>query len=358
LYPTEKESVGYRESNSGTRFYVNQRTSSSYLASTIPSLRRAFSYPGVWVAGLLIAVALAFGAILLEAPIEWLKRQIKSLFSRLTGYLKPKDRGSRFWKILGVRADVLPFLLFGQLVASLNAPLDALPSLQQLLLGCVYGAIAALIIHAITKMPEIRLHRKAHHDSGEMRAQWLSIGLAVLAVGIGHLLGVVPGLVVGIYSARHFRKELSQRNVAAGAWQLSLLLVLLSTGSWFALDFIGEAVADPSSPIRAVTDAVLGTLVIAGSQGLVWTLINPAEDSSRTLRKVSLVKWFAALAGGVMMVVAILINGGAEAGIFSPDSTLEQLQSLLITGVVLLVILFVAHAIASRRRSSEDLSYS
>lgn len=356
--PTVKTRVSFKETSDDTRFYINQRTSSSFLASTVPTLDRAFSYPGVWVAGLLIAVALAFGTILLEAPIEWIKRQIKSMFARITGYLKPRDRGSRFWKVLGIRADVIPFLIFGQLVASLNAPLDALPSLGQLLLGCVYGAVAALIIHAITKAPEIRLHRIAHRDAGEMRAQWLSIGLAILAVGIGHLLGVVPGLVVGIYSARYFKRELDRKTVATGAWQLSLLLILLSLGSWLALDYLGETVVDPQAPLRMVGDAVLGTLVIAGSQGLVWTLMNPAEDASRTLRKESLVKWFIGLLGGATMVVAILINGGSDEGIFSPQSTLEQLQGIVVTAVVLLAILFAGNAIATRRENVRDASYS
>ena len=341
-----------KDTGDNSRYYVNRRTSSSYFASTVPSLRQAFTNPGVWVGAVLIAAGLALAAIALDAPLEWIKRQIKLLFGRLTAYVKPRDRGSRLRKILGIRIDVIPFLLLGQLVAALNAPLNGLPSAAQLALGCLYGAIAALIIHGVTKFPEIRLQQRAHRDSGEMRAQWLSIGLAIIAVAIGHVLCLVPGLVVGIYSARHFRKELNARGTATGAWQLSLLLIALSLMSWVALDVVGEIVVDARSPIRSIADAILGTLVVAGSQGLVWTLLNPAEEASRVLRTTSFIKWLGVLFGGVAMVLAILGSGGLDDGLFSPQSTLDQLRGYLITGVVLLVLLLAENHLGTRQGKS------
>ena len=305
------------------------------------------------MSGLLASILLAFAAILLEAPFDWIKRRMKEIYTRIVTYIQPKDRGSRLWKIFGIRVDVFPFLFIGQLIAALNAPLDAIPPLHQLVLGCVYGAIAALIIHAVTKWPEIRLQRKENNDGGEMRAQWLSILLALVAVVIAQSFGLAPGLIVGIFSTRHFQKSLDENGSARSSWHLSLMLIAVALVSWFALDWTAVLLTDPQAPLRIIADMVLGTLVVAGSQGLVWTLLNPAEEGSRALRHRSIFRWVLALAGGTTMIITILMNGGESQGIFSPHATLEQLRGLIISGVVLFVALLILHRVTTARATSQ-----
>jgi len=342
-----------KDTAAGTRIYVNERTSSSFVAASIPSIAQAVSSPGIWVSGLLASILLAFGAILLEAPFDLAKRQMKEIYSRIVAYIEPKDRGSRLWKIFGIRVDVFPFLLIGQLIAAINAPLDAIPPLHQLILGCIYGAIAALIIHAVTKWPEIRLQRKENNDAGEMRAQWLSILLALVAVVIAQSFGLAPGLIVGVFSARRFQKSLNESGSARSSWHLSVMLIAVALISWFALDWTALLLTDPEAPLRIIADMVLGTLVVAGSQGLVWTLLNPAEEGSKALRHRSIFRWVLALAGGITMIVAILVNGGEAEGIFAPDATLEQLRGLIISSVVLFVALLILHRLTTARAASK-----
>jgi hypothetical protein len=271
------------------------------------------------------------------------------MYERLVAFIEPKDRGSRLWRIFGIRVDVFPFLILGQLIAAFNAPLDAIPPVSQLLLGCVYGAIAALIIHAVTKWPETRLQRIAHNDTGEMRAQWLSILLALGAVAIAQSFGFAPGLIVGIFATRHFAKGLDENGLARSSWHLSLLLIAASLVSWFALEWVALLITDPEAPLRILSDMVLGTLVLAGSQGLIWTLLNPAEEGSKALRHRSILRWVLALTAGTTIVIAILLNGGSAQGLLSPDATLEQLRGLIISGMVLLAILLLSHRYASAR---------
>ena len=353
--PTDQPMVLVTDTADGTRVYTDERSSSSFLAASIPSIQQALSIPGIWFSGLLAAILLAFGAILLEAPFDWIRRRINDIYSRVVAYIQPKDRGSRLWKIFGIRVDVFPFLLVGQLIAAFNAPLDAIAPIRQLLLGCVYGAIAALIIHAVTKWPEIRLQRIKNNDSGEMRAQWLSLVLALSAVAIAQSFGLAPGLIVGIFAIRHFRKSLDESGSARSAWHLSLMLIAASIISWFGLEWIALLITDPETPLRILSDTVLGTLVVAGSQGLIWTLLNPADDGSRALRRHSIARWVLLLAVGITMVIAILMNGGELQGVLSPNATLEELRGLIVSGVALFAMLLLLHrftaARATRRRA-------
>jgi hypothetical protein len=346
---TEKTAVRVKDTAAGTRIYINERTSSSFIAASIPSIQQAISSPGVWFGGLLLSVLLAFGAILLEAPFDWIKRRIKVMYQRVIAYIEPKDRGSRLWKIFGIRVDVFPFLIVGQLIAALNAPLDAIPPLHQLVLGCVYGAIAALVIHALMKWPEIRLQRIENNDSGEMRAQWLSILLALGAVAIAQSFGFAPGLIVGIFATRHFQKSLNERGLAQSSWHLSLLLIAAALISWVGLEWVALLITDPEAPLRVISDMVLGTLVVAGSQGLIWTLLNPAEEASRALRHRSIFRWILALTAGTTMIIAILMNGGEAQGLFSPNATIEQLRGLIVSGVGLFVVVLLLHRFTSAR---------
>jgi len=341
--------VRVKDTAAGTRIYIAERTSSSFVAASIPSIQQAISSPGIWFSGLLASLLLAFGAILLEAPFDWLKRRIKAMYLRVVAYVEPKDRGARILKIFGIRVDVFPFLIVGQLIAAFNAPLDAIPPLRQLILGCVYGAIAALIIHIVTKWPEIRLQRIENSDSGEMRAQWLSVVLALGAVAIAQSFGLAPGLIVGIFVTRQFQKDLDESGSARSAWHLSLMLIAASLISWFGLEWVGGLISDPEAPLRVVADTVLGTLVVAGSQGLIWTLLNPAEEGSRALRRRSILRWILALSAGTTMIIAILLNGGESQGIFSPHATLEQLRGLILTGAVLFVMLLLLHRFTAAR---------
>jgi len=341
--------VRVKDTAAGTRIYIAERTSSSFVAASIPSIQQAISSPGIWFSGLLASLLLAFGAILLEAPFDWLKRRIKAMYLRVVAYIEPKDRGARIWKIFGIRVDVFPFLIVGQLIAAFNAPLDAIPPLRQLILGCVYGAIAALIIHVVTKWPEIRLQRIVNSDSGEMRAQWLSIVLALGAVAIAQSLGLAPGLIVGIFVTRRFQKDLDESGSARSSWHLSLMLIAASLISWFGLEWVGGLISDPEAPLRVIADTVLGTLVVAGSQGLIWTLLNPAEEGSRALRRRSILRWILALTAGTTMLIAILLNGGDSQGIFSPHATFEQLRGLILTGAVLFGMLLLLHRFTAAR---------
>jgi hypothetical protein len=340
---TDKAAVRVKDTAAGTRIYINERTSSSFIAASIPSIQQTISSPGIWFGGLLLSVLLALAAILLEAPLDWIKRRIKEIYERVVAYIEPKDRGARLRKIFGIRVDVFPFLIVGQLIAALNAPLDAIPPLQQLLLGCVYGAFAALIIHAVTKWPEVRLQRIEHNDGGEMRPQWLSIVLALGAVAIAQSFGFAPGLIVGIFAMRHFRKDLDERGLAQSSWHLSLMLIAASLISWVGLEWVALLITDPEAPLRVISDMVLGTLVVAGSQGLIWTLLNPAEAGSRALRHRSILRWVLALTAGTTMIIAILMGGGGAQGIFSPNATLEQLRGLIISGAVLFAVLLLLH---------------
>jgi len=346
---TDKAAVRVKDTAAGTRIYINERTSSSFIAASIPSIQQAISSPGIWFGGLLLSVLLAFAAILLEAPLDWIKRRIKEIYLRVVAYIEPKDRGARLWKIFGIRVDVFPFLIVGQFIAAFNAPLDAIPPLHQLLLGCVYGAFAALIIHAVTKWPEIRLQRIEHSDGGEMRAQWLSIVLALGAVAIAQSFGFAPGLIVGIFAMRHFRKDLDERGLAQSSWHLSLMLIAASLISWVGLEWVALLITDPEAPLRVMSDMVLGTLVVAGSQGLIWTLLNPAEAGTRALRHHSILRWVLALTAGTTMMIAILMNGGESQGIFSPNVTLEQLRGLIISGAALFAILLLLHRFTAAR---------
>jgi hypothetical protein len=217
----------------------------------------------------------------------------------------------------------------------------------------VYGAIAALIIHVLTKWPVIRLQRIENNDGGEMRGQWLSIGLALAAVVFAQSFGLAPGLIVGIFITRHFRKSLDESGAARSSWHLSLMLIAVSLISWLALDWTAQLLADPEGPLRIIADTVLGTLVVAGSQGLVLTLLNPAEEDSKALRHRSILRWVLALAGGTTMMIAILVNGGASEGVFSPHITFEQLRGLIISSVVLFTALLLFQRVISARAASK-----
>lgn len=345
-----------KDSSTGARVYVAVSTSTSFIAASVPPITKTFTNPGTLTNGLLVAVLIGFGVMLLQAPFDWLERWLKALYLRIVAYIEPKDRGSRLPKVFGIRIDVIPFLFVGQLIAAFNAPTDAIPPLTQLLIGCGYGVIAALIVHVVTKWPEIRLHRRLFGDGGEMRAQWFSIALAVIAVAIAQYFGFAPGLLVGIFSARHFRNELDEASRGRSAWHLCLLLIAAATTSWVLLDWVRSVVVDPESPIRSVSDGVLSSLVVAGSQGLVWVLINPAEDASKALRRTSFIRWFVALFGGVTMTVAIIAAGAQDQGILASGVQADRLRNLAITGAVLAVLLMATQRFLALRANRAQRS--
>ncbi|MCX5978001.1 MAG: hypothetical protein NTW70_00670 [Chloroflexi bacterium] len=105
--------------------------------------------------------------------------------------------------------------------------------------------------------------------------------------------------------------------------------------------------------LRILSDTVLGTLVVAGSQGLIWILLNPADDGSRALRRHSIARWVLLLAVGITMVIAILMNGGELQGVLSPNATLEELRGLIVSGVALFVMLLLLHRFTAARATRQ-----
>jgi hypothetical protein len=82
---------------------------------------------------------------------------------------------------------------------------------------------------------------------------------------------------------------------------------------------------------------------------LIWTLLNPAEDGSRALRRHSIARWVLLLAVGITMVIAILMNGGELQGILSPKATFEELRGLILSGVALFAMLLLLHRFTAAR---------
>jgi hypothetical protein len=331
----------------GRVVYLDERVSVNAWAAQLGNAATTLTRPSTLLGGVLTGILVALLGLIAGLGIDLIKRKIRQYFEGALERFKLPDLGSHFPKIFGFRLDVLPFLLVGQVIAALNAPLEKIPPVVQLLQGAALGALGILLVSEITRIPRTQYMRRTLGDGGVFHGRWTSILLALAALGLSHLFNIVPGILVGLFAARRFRLELGDAEDAEVTWRTSLLQACAAVAAWFAIDLITTQVPDPESAIRGISDGILSTIVVIGSHGLLASMVNPTDGGAVALRRKSLARWLALIAISSILVIGVISTGGSAEDLFGPGVSLPQLVSLTVIAVLFAI---VATIVVKRRR--------
>lgn len=334
----------------GRVVYLDERVSVNAWAAQLGNAATTLTRPSTLLGGILTGILIALLGLIAGLGIDLIKRKIRQYFEGALERFTLPDLGSHFPKLLGFRIDVLPFLLVGQVIAALNAPLEKIPPLVQLLQGAALGALGILLVSEFTRIPRTQYMRRTWGDAGVFHGRWTSILLALIALGLSHLLNIVPGILVGLFAARRFRLELGDAEDAEVTWRTSLLQAVAAVAAWFAIDLITTQVPDPESALRAISDGILSTIVVIGSHGLLAAMVNPTDGGAVALRRKSLWRWLALIALSSILVIGVISTGGSAEDLFGPGVSLPQLAALTVIAVLLAA---VAAAVTRSRRGAD-----
>jgi len=337
---------------SGTLLYIDERISTSATAAAIRSASAALTSPATASGATVTVLLLALLGIALELPFNLISGRVKRYYDRIMSGFRSTTRSSVTPRILGVRVDVVLFLIAGQIIAQLNAPLELIPPLGQMVQTAAFGAAAIFIISAWYALPNIALHRQRHGDLGDFRAEWPSLIIAVAALVAAQLSGIVPGFLIGLFTVRKFRRVLPETLTARGALFATLSLVALALFAWLLMDFITAQEPDATTPLRVIADGVLGVVLVAGSQGALLNLLDPGESAATTLRRTRLPSWTAAVGASGGLTFALLASGEIDVALFSPPSSLQEYLLLLGFAVVSLAAIAAAHRLTAGIRAA------
>lgn len=326
----------------GRLVYLDERTSTSSWAAHLGTAQETLSRPQVLLGGLLSGTLIALVGLIAGLTLDIIRAKVRSAFEAVIGGLRLPDYGAAIPNILGFRLDVIPFLLVGQIIAALNAPLELIPPPLQLLQAAVYGAIAVVIVSEFSRLPRINYMRKNARDIGVFVGRWWSLVLAVAALVLSHAAHIVPGIIVGLIATRRFRVEVGAEDDAGVTFQSSLLQASAAAVAWLAIDLITTILPDAESPLRAISDGILSTIVVAGSHGLLATLVNPTDKGAVALRRTSPVRWLGMIAASGVLVVGIISTGGSAESLFGAQVSLPQLALLAVISIIVVVAALVA----------------
>ena len=334
----------------GRVVYLDERVSVNAWAAQLGNAATTLTRPSTLLGGILTGILVALLGLIAGLGIDLIKRKIRQYFEGALERFTLPDLGSHFPKLLGFRIDVLPFLLVGQVIAALNAPLEKIPPLMQLVQGAALGALGILLVSEFTRIPRTQYMRRTLGDAGIFHGRWTSILLALIALGLSHLFNIVPGILVGLFAARRFRLELGDAEDAEVTWRTSLLQAAAAVAAWFAIDLITTQVPDPESALRAISDGILSTIVVIGSHGLLAAMVNPTDGGAVALRRKSLWRWLALIALSSILVIGVISTGGSAEDLFGPGVSLPQLVALTVIAVLLAA---VAAAVTRSRRGAD-----
>ena len=335
---------------SGTLLYIDERISTSAAAASIRSASAALTSPATFSGGAVSILLIAMFGIALEFPFNLIQERAKRIYASLLERIRGAAAGTDSPRIFGVRVDVLLFLAVGQSIAQLNAPLEAIPPLGQVLQAALFGALAIFAISTWYALPQILIHRRRDRDFGDFRAEWPSLLIALIALVAAHVTGIVPGFIIGLFTVRKFRSALPEALTARGAWVATMSLVLLALLAWFLMDAVDAAVRDATLPIRVIADGVLGVIVVAGSQGALLNLLDPGDSGSAALRRSSLVGWVTAVAASGGLTFALLVTSQIDLALFAPPSTVGDYLALLFFALASLGVITLLNRVAQRTR--------
>jgi len=280
-----------------TTIYIDERVSTSAISAGIGSAQTALVAPQTLSTGVVATLILMLMSVMLEYPIKLLQERIKRVYLALRNGLVGEVRQDEVVRIAGIRPDVILFLIVGQVIV---------PSLL----------------------------------------------LALIALVGVHLLGIVPGIIVGLFMIRTFKASLPQNYTAQGAWYAVLGALALSLLSWFLLDLIYTVESDTTSTIRVIADGLLGFIVVAGSHGALMTLLDPGNEGVALLRRLHLWRWFLAVGAAATMTCALLLGGSIDTGLITPPESLGEYLTLLGFVALMLVAITQVQRRSERRRGA------
>lgn len=340
---------------SGTLVYIDERVSTSATAASLRAAADVLTTPATYSGGAVTILIVALLGIALEFPFNLIQERAKRAYGELLSRIRRSSSDPAAPRIFGIRADVFLFLAAGQVLAQLNAPIEAIPPLGQVAQSAAFGAIAVFAISTWYAIPQMLLHRKRDRDTGDFRAEWPSLLVASIALIAAHLSGVVPGFLIGLFTVRKFRTVLPEALTARGAWTATMLLVAFATVAWFLMDAVDSAVPDATLPIRVVVDGVLGVVVVAGSQGALLNLVDPGDGGAMALRRSSLLGWFTAIAASGGLSFALLATEEIDLALFAPPSSAQEYLALLAFATASLAAIVLLNRWAARRQAARGL---
>jgi hypothetical protein len=257
-------------------------------------------------------------------PRRWLGALLRRLARR--------DSGGDFWqRPIGIITFlVVSAVLYALLDPTLGVDLHSLA----LVAGLLVGLVATTLAFAL---PTMAFHRLRAGELGRFRVLPGTILIAVACVLLSRGTGFQPGYMYGLLIGLTFARELSvgdegRATAIATGWMLAV-----SVAAWVGLIPVRDAVAtDPDAFVPAIAQAALGTVVVAGLEGVVFGLLPVRFMPGAALYASSRRAWAILFGIGVFGLLHVLVN-----------PTSGYLADASRTPLLTIVALFVAFGLAS-----------
>ena len=293
---------------------------------------------------LLILVLLPFPSQLFNSTLEENYDQIRGAIRRvpLAGRLvRPSSESlaepaphSR-WRLLVVAIFVLVSgLLYGLLDPEFGLDSRSLVTFAGIVLGLVIVTWAA-------NLPRRVIHARVAGDRGRLWVVPGTLLVAALCVLISRLVGFLPGYLYGLILGYAFVARVEPahdgRAGGLGAWWM----LALSAVAWLTLGAVRVPGVE-GTVIGTVTEGVLAALVVAGIEGIVFSLMPLRFLPGELVFKWQRWRWIVLYALGLFGFVVILLNP-ASGHLPKQDSASFVIALALFLGFGIASILFWAY---------------
>ena len=293
---------------------------------------------------LLILVLLPFPSQLFNATLEENYDQIRGAFRRvpLAGRLvRPSSESLAEpaphspWRLLVVAIFVLVSgLLYGLLDPEFGLDSRSLVTFAGIVLGLVIVTWAA-------NLPRRVIHARVAGDRGRLWVVPGTLLVAALCVLISRLVGFLPGYLYGLILGYAFVARVEPvhdgRAGGLGAWWM----LALSGVAWLTLGAVRIPGVE-GTVAGTVTEGVLAALVVAGIEGIVFSLMPLRFLPGELVFKWQRWRWIVLYALGLFGFVVILLNA-ANGYLPKQDSASFVIALALFLGFGIASILFWAY---------------
>ena len=160
------------------------------------------------------------------------------------------------------------------LVALISAFLDPNFGLNTRSVAVYLGFLVALVVMLVSfKAPGVFVHRRRHHEWGELRVLPWTIVLAALFVLISRLFNLQPGYLYGVIIGVAFLESGTLRDEGLESTAGMIWALVVAVAGWAALSWYRTAAPEWGDFASVFAQTFLAAIVVAGLEATAFGLM-------------------------------------------------------------------------------------
>jgi hypothetical protein len=303
--------------------------------SEVPAL--SLATPGdIFASAAHVAVGAGVAAFLLLFigwPAELFNNTLQANYEEMTGWAHWL-RSNRLVELASRLPNALGFAGFAVVVGLMYSFLSPSFGANRESLAFAAGLTIGLVVVMLGFELPAALYLNRLHIGGRLRMFPQSIPIAMGCVAISRFLGFRPGYLYGLTCAYAPDREptAAQKGRAAALGGATVLaLSLLAWGVWIP---VNDRIDADASFVALVVQSTLAAIVVAGIQGLVFTMLPVRFNDGADVKAWSTSTWRALFGASLLALVFLLLSPAAGvAGSWRLFSLLKACTLFILFGV-------------------------